>query len=150
MFQRVFALAAILGLPFAGPIAAHDGHDHSKEAPAAQYRIAIMEALGADAVAIGTMIKHNLPQTQSLPFLADAIAANAKAAIPAFEAKVASKGAKPKVWENWADFSARFNQLAANAEDAAKAARDQSPDARKKLEVMLSACKNCHDEYRNK
>jgi len=148
--MRRFRLAAVALTAFAcaaAPVMAQD----DKADPAVQYRIAVMEGIGENANAIGLVMRHNLPQTQNLGLHAEVIARSARAALSAFEPKVAGGAAKPEVWNDWKDFSTRLTQLAAAADEVAAAASTGGPDAAKaKLNPMFAACKSCHDIYKTK
>jgi cytochrome c556 len=154
MFRwRFLVLPVMLGLLVVpqGASWADDDHDHEKDDPAIQYRIDVMKGISFNAAAIGLTLRHKLPQTQNLANHAEAIALGARSSLSAFEPKVAGALAKPEVWENWKDFSARLTKLADAADDVAKTAREQGPAAAMpKLQGMFAGCKDCHDTYRKK
>lgn len=145
-FLALPAVLAMLAAPLAGTKAADDTENQD---PPVQYRIDVMKGVGANAGGIGVLLRYKLPQTQNIALHADAIAFGARAALTAFEPKVAGGTAKPKVWENWKDFSDRLTKLADAADDVAKSARAGGPDPAK-LNTMFGMCKSCHDEYRKK
>jgi cytochrome c556 len=119
--------------------------------PVVQYRRDVMKGIGANAAAIGQILRSNLPQTQNIALHAQVISLSARAALTAFEPKVVDGAAKPAVWDNWKDFVARLNKLAAAADEVSKAAQAGGLDAAKpKIDLLLPMCKNCHDTYKKK
>ena len=125
--------------------------DQESSDPVVQYRRDVMKGIGANAAAIGQILRSNLPQTQNLALHAQVISLSAHAALTAFEPKVVDGAAKPEVWEHWKDFVERLNKLAAAADEVSKAAQEGGPDAAKaKINLLLPMCKDCHDTYKRK
>ena len=143
--NSVFA-ALSAGLVMLGPVAV--AHSDTKN-PDVQYRMAVMESMGADALAISLIAKQQVSQMDNLAEHAAAIALHAKMAASAFKAKIVDGEAKAEIWDNWADFEKRLNKLGALADDVAATARDKGAAAAlPKLGGLFNACGNCHDIYR--
>jgi len=114
------------------------------------YRQNIMKSIGANAGALGAIMQNKVSHAENLALHAEAISIGAQAALKAFEDEVVGGTAKAEVWENWKDFSDRFNALAIGAAAVAEAAREGGMAAAgPKLGAML-VCKACHDIYRTK
>jgi cytochrome c556 len=146
-FVRFAAVAAAVLAVSATATVAHD----EKAEPPVQYRMAVMHGMGENASAIGLILRAKLPQRQNLGLHAEIIARSARAALSAFEPKVAGGAAKPEVWDKWQDFSDRLKQLAAGADELATIADTQGPDAAAaKAGPLLGQCKSCHDIYKRK
>lgn len=119
------------------------------EPDAIKYRQHVMKALDAQTAALGMILSGAIPEDNLLSHL-DAIAEMAGASLATFEAKVQGGESDPKVWESWADFSARMNAFAANTAKVAKLAKDQGKDAIMSELAGALSCKGCHDVYRKK
>ncbi|MDX2222015.1 MAG: cytochrome c [Rhodospirillaceae bacterium] len=112
------------------------------------YRINVMKSLGEQASALGKILQNKVPRADNLAIHAETIALQARAAQTAFADKVVGGTAKADVWDNWADFSARFANLEKAALDVAEAAKSGGlAAAQPKIQAMLT-CKACHDIYR--
>jgi len=112
------------------------------------YRQNVMKSIGANAGALGAIMQNKVAHAENLALHAEAISIGAQAALRAFEDEVVGGTAKADIWENWQDFSDRFNALATAAAAVAEAAREGGMAAAgPKLGAML-ICKACHDDYR--
>ena len=110
------------------------------------YREHIMKTMGEEAQILGMIVNGKAPADNLAQHL-EVLAISAGSAEKAFEPKIPGGEAKPDVWNNWADFSKRMKELAANTADLAKAGSG-GPDAVKaKMQAALT-CKSCHDTYR--
>jgi cytochrome c556 len=78
----------------------------------------------------------------------DIIAATAATALKSFEPKVEGGDAKPEVWAQWDDFSARMNDFAARTAAMAKTAHEKGKDEALLQAMDALTCKQCHDDYR--
>jgi cytochrome c556 len=109
----------------------------------------IMDQLGKDADALGKIVAGQLPRDR-LAATTHAIAQGAKDSVEAFRQQVPGGHAKPEAWSNNADFTARMEKFAKNAEVMAKAG--ETGNMAEVLNVMVDAlpCKECHDLYREK
>lgn len=109
----------------------------------------IMDQLGKDADALGKIVAGQLPRDR-LAATAGAIAQGAKESVEAFKQQVPGGHTKPEAWTNNADFAARMEKFAKNAEVMAKAG--EAGNMAEVLNVMVDAmpCKECHDLYREK
>ncbi|MSO99175.1 MAG: cytochrome c [Rhodospirillaceae bacterium] len=134
------ALAALLAAP---AMAAEDKD-------VIDYRINLMKTLGEQASAIGKIMQGKVGYTANLAIHTDTIANTIEAAKIAFAPKVVGGTAKAEVWDNWKDFSDRFNALQVAAKDVSAAARSGGMDAAKPKVTAMFTCKGCHDTYRTK
>lgn len=113
------------------------------------YREHVMKTLAADANAISLIVQNKVPAEDASNLATDLkiLALTASTAKAAFKDDVPGGEAKPAVWSNWADFSKRMDELAANTAALEKSA-DGGPSAvAAKLQSALT-CKSCHDQYR--
>ncbi len=139
-FAGAVALAALV----AAPSIAAENKD------VIDYRINIMKTLGEQSGAIGKIMQGKVDTTDNLAAHAETIALNAAAAKKAFQAKVVGGTSTAAVWDNWADFEARFTALENAAKEVATAAKAGGLDAAKPKVAGLFTCKSCHDTYRTK
>lgn len=109
----------------------------------------IMMQLGKDADTLGKIVAGQLPADQ-LAATTKAIAQGARDSVEAFKPQIPGGHAKPEVWSNNADFSARMEKFAVSADVMAKAG--EAGNMAGVLGVMIDAlpCKECHDLYREK
>jgi cytochrome c556 len=138
----LFALGSLGALTLATPVRA-DNQD------TIDYREHVMKTLGAQANAIALIVQNKLPadDAANLATHLKILALTASTAKAAFKDNVPGGEAKPAVWSNWADFSKRMDELAANTADLEKSG-DGGPSAvAAKLQTALT-CKGCHDQYR--
>lgn len=131
-----FALAACAAFP----AAAADDED------VIAYRQHLMQALNAQTAALGMIFSGAAPEDNTVAHM-DAIALTASIALTSFEPKVQGGEAKPEVWTEWADFSARMNDFAQNTAEMARVAREQGKDEAMVYAIDALSCKSCHDIY---
>jgi len=114
------------------------------------YRHNIMKAMDAQANAIGQILALMVPDT-NLAGHFEALLIATRQAKAAFKEHVEGGKAKPEIWKNWADFSARLDKMEAGAIQAIAAAK-QGGVAGGVGEAALDAmpCKGCHDVYKEK
>jgi cytochrome c556 len=111
------------------------------------YRQHIMKTLGEQSASIAMILQGKAP-AENLAIHAQILAITSASALKAFEPKVPGGEAKADVWANYADFSKKMTELAANTADLAKTAQAGGLDAAKpKIQAALT-CKGCHDTYR--
>lgn len=111
------------------------------------YRTHVMKTMGEQLGAIGMILEHKAPADNFAVHL-KVLAVTATQAKKAFEPKVPGGNAKPEVWNNWADFSKRLEELVATTAELATAAQHEGVAAvGGKLKSTLK-CKSCHDTYR--
>lgn len=117
-------------------------------------REAIMKSFGKAAFGtLGPIVKGEAPFDAAVVSAALAeIDANAKKidVTALFPAGSTGESASPKIWENLPDFSAKMDQLKADAA-AAVAASPQDIDALKsQFGTLMNSCGGCHELYRVK
>jgi cytochrome c556 len=134
--------AAILGLGWQ-PSAQADDED------VITYRQLIMKEMDAESSALGMMLAGQAPQ-DALGTQARALSLSAKAALKAFQPKVAGGEAKADVWAKWDDFSKRLQTFVQGTDELAKVADSGSINAFSEKMTDALTCKQCHDTYRVK
>jgi cytochrome c556 len=113
------------------------------------YRKHIMDTLQAQVAALGMIMSGAIPDDNVIAHI-DIVAATAATALKSFEPKVEGGDAKPEVWAQWDDFSARMNDFAAKTAAMAKTAHEKGKDEALLLAMDALTCKQCHDTYRVK
>ncbi len=143
--MRIKQLIAVTAILTAGAAFAHDGVKN----PAVKKRMIGMSSIAANTKIIGSMAKG------AIAFDADAANA-ALAAIEAEAAKIPAKfkaqetdpksEAKPSIWSNFGDFTAKATMLEAAAKSGAGIAT--KADLGPALQGLGQSCKSCHGAYR--
>jgi cytochrome c556 len=113
------------------------------------YRKHIMDTLQAQVAALGMIMSGAIPDDNVIAHI-DIVAATAATALKSFEPKVEGGDAKPEVWAQWDDFSARMNDFAAKTAAMSKTAHEKGKDEALLLAMDALTCKQCHDTYRVK
>lgn len=110
----------------------------------------IMQDLEKDSDMLGKIVSYEV-KPDKLKEVTAALAKSAKDSYESFKINAPGGGAKPEVWSNWADFSARMEKFVANTEKMDKAAQNGATVA-SVTEMLIDAlpCKECHDSYRIK
>ena len=116
---------------------------------AIDYRKHIMQSLQAQTSALGMIMSGVIPDDNAVAHM-EIIAETAKTALKSFEPKVEGGDAKPEVWSNWADFSARMQDFVTKSAEMARVGREQSLDEAYTLAMDALNCKGCHDVYNTK
>lgn len=119
--------------------------------PIADYRHAIMEAIGGHTGALKEIITGKVPFEASARVHAEALAALAKMSEPLFPPGSGKDShARPEIWEKpeaFAKAMAAFQRAAADLGGQAGAAPAAMAPA---FEALVKSCKNCHDDFRKK
>lgn len=146
MAKHVVIAAACVLLAGAAVVGAHAA---STELPAGPIRDRhdLMEQIGKQAKVVGDAVKAG----DSAPVGAAAAQIQADAGkilalFPPGSADPRSR-AKAEIWTNWAEFSTLTQQLQTDAGALAAAAPSQG-DLKAAANTMFSACKGCHDKFR--
>lgn len=110
----------------------------------------IMQDLEKDSDTLGKIVSYEV-KADKLKEVTAALAKSAKDSYESFKINAPGGGARPEVWSNWADFSARMEKFVANTEKMDKAAQNGATVATV-TEMLIDAlpCKECHDSYRIK
>ena len=109
-----------------------------------EYRQRIMKTLGEQTGSLGLMAQKKIPDANFAAHL-QILAETAALAKAAFTPKVAGGTVKgTAVWDNWADFSKKMDELVQVADAGAKAAKAQGAAAG----MPRLTCRGCHDMYR--
>jgi len=147
MIRTVFAIAAIvLGLSVA----------FAQEDPI-KARKALMKANGASAKAMGDMVKGEKPYDQAAVDKAFAAFQDAAAKMPGLYPDNTKGGdptdefnASPKVWEDMADFKARFVKFGEDAKAIGAKVKDLDSLKAELGPFGKNNCGGCHEVYRLK
>ncbi|MEX5730032.1 cytochrome c556 [Rhodovulum iodosum] len=143
---RIFPAALIAAAALAAPLAqAADATD-----PTVKARQEAMDKIGKNMKIISEMAKGERGFDPDVASAASAAIAEQATEVPALfemQADDPESTAKPAIWEDFDDFTAKAETLQTRAE----AADVGTPDAlRASLMDLGSACKSCHDDYRTK
>jgi cytochrome c556 len=111
------------------------------------YRRHIMKTMGEQAAAISEILQQKVAP-DGFAVHVRILAITAATAKKAFEPKIKGGEAKAEVWDNWADFAKRLDDLTAATADLAKTAEEGGvATTAPKIQAALT-CKGCHDHYR--
>lgn len=109
------------------------------------YRQHIMKSMGEQMAAIQQILERKAP-ADNIATHVQIVAVAAATAKAAFKPASAGGNAKPAVWENWADFSKRLDELVASTAVLAKSANEGGVQATA-AKLGTVKCKDCHDVY---
>ncbi len=122
----------------------------SPDPDAVLYRRYLMRAMDAQTAALGQILAWMVADRNFL-FHVEAIAANARMSVGAFEPAVAGGESLPRVWadrEDREDFTARMQALADGIGQTSRTARQLGKDAALVPLMDALTCDQCHDLYR--
>lgn len=137
-------LAAALYVSAATPSAAND------DAYIA-YRQQMMQAVGGNAAAIGTIMRKRLPLNDHMALHADQIASAARMVPGAFKSKVfkGATDAKPEIWTSMEEFLELNEAMREASLEFAEAAREGDPrEIAAAFRDLTKSCGACHRPYR--
>lgn len=118
------------------------------------YRKSVLQLLGSNMGPLGAMAKGNIPMdadviatsAQRIEFLGEMLHDYFTLDTTGYTLDTA---AKPKIWKNHADFTAKIDDLISAAADLQElVANNQESDFRKGIGALGATCKACHDEYK--
>ena len=149
MIRTVLAVATTAAIAFSVCVAV------AQEDPI-KARKALMKANGDQAKILGDMSKGDKPYDQAAVTKALAQFQDAAAKMPGLYPDNTKDGdpsdqfnASPKVWENMADFKARFVKFGEDAKAAEASVKDLD-SLKAALSVVGKDCGGCHELYRIK
>ena len=140
---RTLSALSLSVLPLVSVVAQADDED------TIAYRKHIMKTLDEQTNAIGMILSGVIP-ADNLQLHMDAIATTAAMALRSFEPNVPGGDAKPEVWSNWEDFSARMADFEKKTANMARVAREEGPENAGELAIEALDCKSCHEVYNSK
>ena len=111
------------------------------------YRQYLMRAMDAQTAALGQILAWMVADRNFMLHL-EALAANARMSVGAFEPAVAGGKSLPRVWSDREDFAARMQALADGAGQTLNVARQLGKDAALVPLMDALTCDQCHDLYR--
>jgi cytochrome c556 len=145
---RNLVIVALSAGVLAGPAAAGKPED------VVRYRQGMMRGLGWNVGAMGAMVKGDVPfDAGRFAFLAERAAVLAPMPLEGFtpETKDVKSNAKPKIWDNKADFEKRMKEMADAMSKLAEVSKGGDAGAMKaEFGESVKTCKGCHDEYQVK
>jgi cytochrome c556 len=115
-----------------------------------KYRENVMNVIGGHMGAIVAIVKGEVPYSSELAFHADALAAAAPKALPAFktEAMTEESEALPDIWKDWGEFEKHGKKLEETSAALAVAAKgDDMAAIGAALGDVGKSCKGCHDNF---
>ena len=122
------------------------GLARAEDADVIEYRQHIMKSLEAQFEAVMLILTARAPEAHILGHM-EALEETASLALKVFETKVLGGKALPKVWDDWAHFSATMKEFDERLKTAVAMTRTQgAPGALQGLEFV--SCQKCHDVYR--
>ena len=111
------------------------------------YRRSLMRAMDTQTAAVGQILAWMVADRNFVLHL-EAIAANARMSVGAFEPVVAGGESLPGVWTESEDFAARMQSLADGVGKTAETAQQLGKDAALVPLMDALTCDQCHDQYR--
>ena len=119
---------------------------------AIKFRKSVMDAIGGSAGAIAAVLKGEVEAPIAPLTTALASSTDPTLTIAAFRTNTTDEGfekttALPKVWTDWASFEKNLRDLNAATTAAAAKGDDVTADD---MQAVFRACKNCHDNFREK
>ena len=109
------------------------------------YRQNVMKTLGAQVLALELVLQDRAP-AHHLKHHIEALAAASAQILSAFEAAAEGGNAKPAVWSNWEDFTARAREQAERLAALRRGLASGGVAAADAREALV--CTGCHDTYR--
>jgi len=127
-------------------------HAQSNEEILVAYRQRLMSGHGASMGSIGDILKYKLDYgAKHIAVHAKNISEYAKLIPDAFKTEVTAGAtdAKPEIWKNWDDFTAKASHLETEAAKLATAAQSGDMAAiMPQVKATGDSCRGCHDSYR--
>ena len=126
---------------------AHEGHEHATGV--VRERMELMTSMGERLLAISKRLRAN----KDLGNIADdarviqELATKMAAQFPAGSTQFPT-AAKPVIWQEWADFSAKAKKLEAETEKLRTTDPSDGKALRAQFRAVAYTCDGCHDAYR--
>jgi len=149
---RIFSISVVVSMLGLAVVSAQDAEEKepTPEEKAVDYRQDVMHVIAAQRGVMRDMADGKRP-TDAAAFsnAANALAAVAKVIPEAFTKNLTTSysTAKPEIWSDMADFTAKSNALADKAGAIAKLASTNIEGA-KAMVKDIEECGGCHDVYR--
>jgi len=140
------ALLTLGAVCMAGAVLAHAGVKN----PAVMARMEAMSAIGKEMKVLGEMAKGTTSFDQAAARAAAAAIAKHAAETPAlFKAREddPKSEARPEIWEDFADFTAKSDALVTLARDLSTGFETKA-DLAPAMKALGAACQACHKPYR--
>ncbi len=126
---------------------AHEGHEHATGA--VRERMELMTSMGQRLLAISKRLRAN-KDLESVTTDARAIhelAAKITAQFPPGSTQFPT-AAKPAVWQEWNDFSAKAKSLETESDKLVNTSTRDGESLRAQFRAVAFACDGCHEKYR--
>lgn len=137
---------AVLKMVWAAWLVLVPGIARADDADVIEYRQHIMKSLDAQFEAVMLILTARAPEAHILGHM-EALEETASLAVKVFETKALGGKASPKIWDDWAHFSATMKEFDERLKTAVAMTRTQgAPGALQGLEFV--SCQKCHDVYR--
>jgi len=150
--NTLLAISLLAGLALSPLVLSH----YDDKEPAQSYRQSWFAMMAANFGPMTSMVKGDIPwQENEMAAYADQLAALVTLDVMRGFADGTDKGttrAKPEIWQNKADFTAKMDDLT-TAVNALQTVANQGTDRKAIAEGVAAtgkACKACHDEYKSK
>lgn len=114
-----------------------------------EYRHEVMEAIGAHATALRSILQEKVPHRDHIKIHVNALADLASIAHTLFPEGSEGGEALPAIWEKPEEFKKaveRFQTATAELRDVVN--ENKMDEMQEKVMAMFMACKGCHDDYR--
>jgi cytochrome c556 len=148
--SRKLVLVATLGFCMALGFSLLEAQDDDQ--PLVEYRQKLMTGQRASMASIGDILKYKLPySTNHIAIHAKNISEYAKLIPDAFKKQITAGAtdAKPEIWQNWADFTAKAKAVEeASAKLSSVAATGDMKAILPEVKALGDSCKGCHNSYR--
>jgi cytochrome c556 len=138
---------SILAVAIASAALAHEGHEHATGV--VRERMILMTDLGKRLLASSKRLRAN-KDLEGVTSDARAIHALALKMTPLFPpgSTQPPTAAKPAVWQDWDDFSAKARDLEKEAEKLVNTNPKDGAALRAQFRAVAFACDACHEKYR--
>ena len=147
MKKTAILLLTAAGVTFTAASYAQDPVEQIK------YRQNVMKAIGGNMGAIAAILQGKVEHKHHLKMFATALNADSKAVRDLFPegSDMGETRAKPEIWQKPEEFKAAIEKVETAADDflAAVDSGDQATIG-EAMKALGGACKNCHDDFRQK
>ncbi len=147
---KITLMGSILGV---GINTVANAHGENKVEDAIEYRQAAFEVLVWNFGPMGAMMKGKIPfDAKVFSEKADKVAFLSKLPIEGFlpGSDQGETDAKPEIWQNWDDFTAKMTQLQEESTKLAQVAKTATKieEVTPQFGKTADTCKSCHDDYK--
>jgi cytochrome c556 len=148
LIHSALAAISIVCFGLASSVAAEH---HEGGVPDVEYRQTVMENVGSNMSAIGTILKNRLALPGHVAVHAGQMAESAQLIGAAFKKNAPSDAtdAKPEIWKDWAGFEEKIADYEKAARNLQAAASGKDPSAvGPAVKALGKSCGGCHKTFR--